>query len=98
VVPDQILIAADHQVGTPVAVDVADVDAFGDLAERARVNVVSHERERRRTNDRRGGGSLLDDHCRWRDGFGGRREQLRGLVARGQRRLCEHALVALARA
>src|SRR5262249_719068 len=47
--PDEVVVAADDDVGTAVTVDVADVDAFGDLPEGARVDVMADELKHRRT-------------------------------------------------
>src|SRR5262249_59058050 len=44
--PDEVVVAAHDDVGTAVAVDVADVDAFGDLPENALVDVVPDEMQR----------------------------------------------------
>ena len=46
-IQEQVLVAAHHQVGAPVAVDVAGAHALGGLRERAAGEVVTEEHERR---------------------------------------------------
>src|SRR5262249_4255148 len=62
--PDEVVVASHDDVGTAVAVDVADVDAFGDLPKDALVDVMADEPQRggsrRPDGSRREGGA---DHC-----------------------------------
>src|SRR5262249_23783599 len=47
VVPEEVVVAANDEIGAAIAVNVTDVEAFGDLPERIRGDVVPHEGERR---------------------------------------------------